>query len=235
MAARNPYHAEHPLTDFLRTLDKHTLTTAPEAGRRKYVRTIKLVGWWNSIVVVGRDTTTQAARLLEYAYRDKQQFRFSNPTGDKTLGRHSSKAKSSILIFSILLELGHGDLIHYFQHRNRTDENLPIDRRELKDYFDEITHDNRTNDNETLAERFFEKQWKYCAVKFDGADFRSLERHAIIPIHRKELITGKGGTSTLWQIEVLSDFVGNELKAVASNSEYTPDEDPEGLGSVRSS
>ena len=88
-------------------------------------------------------------------------------------------------------------------------------------------------DWEQLAVAFYREQWQFCPVKFGFADYRYFNDHSwIIPIHKKEIITDKGGTAKLWQIEVLKEFVSDTLQKVVKTSEYTPEHDPDRLGAV---
>ena len=84
-------------------------------------------------------------------------------------------------------------------------------------------------DAEEITKQFCEKQWKYRAAIFRlDADIRH-GKHAIIPIIRKKIISVKGGTADLWQIEVLEEFVEEKLQEKVPHSRY---EGEDGLGWV---
>jgi hypothetical protein len=73
---------------------------------------------------------------------------------------------------------------------------------------------------EKLAIKFNEVQWQFCPAKFELEMGRDFEKDRVIPICKKEIINTKGGTATLWQLEVLEEFVGDKLRETARNSRY---------------
>src|SRR5204862_5856837 len=106
------------------------------------------------------------------------------------------------------------------------DAALPFDALKLQTILERIGIPNAG----TVAERSDAAQWSYCPVKFDLRVGRNYSRNQIIPICRKRPINQKGGTASLWLIEVQEEFVGDLLKdAVPASRFHNPDD---GLGFV---
>lgn len=221
------------LEDYKSALEKYTIQTSPDACSQSYVRVSKLREWWKSDTNFQGTTTSQATRWLDYAYRQwPVHSHFNHMSKDKLMG-----SNPCVLIFSILLEIGWGDLIHLFRlvKHGPLDDSLPFREPYLKFCFQKMSElvYQRPRDIpvDIVSILFFQAQWKYCPAAFIG-EFEHLEPLTIIPIHRKELISDKGGTAKLYQIEVLSEFVGGTLRQAAKDFEYTPMDNPDGLGSV---
>lgn len=86
--------------------------------------------------------------------------------------------------------------------------------------------------SDTLAAAFDKEQWAYCPAIFKNDEYLDFHTNRIIPIFSKEQINTKGGTATLWQIEVLEEFVHESLRKVLETSVYDDEEDQ--MGKVRS-
>lgn len=176
------------------------------------------------------ESTSQATRVLQHVYPNRSDFSYSNlMSREKLLG-----SEPCIIIFSILLKIGCGDLIHLFSRLQKLDKSLPFsDFESLKALFSRMAGMRGAPlDPGDVAEAFFTEQWQFCPVKLGFADFHDHDINEIIPIHRMELISDKGGTAKLWQIEVLKEYVDVKLEEAVPTSEYTPDDDPENLGPV---
>lgn len=118
---------------------------------------------------------------------------------------------SSILVFSILLELGYGNLIDIF-HNVQLVSGLPIPLSSLKTELGRANDSRlRDSDAEDLAEAFNKKQWRYCPPKFGLQHVKNYFPQHIVPIIKIEAINSKGGTAKVWQIVVLEDSVEREL------------------------
>ncbi|KAL8820291.1 MAG: hypothetical protein Q9223_001457 [Gallowayella weberi] len=175
---------------------------------RSYVLVAELAQWLRSNVHPDKPTT-QVGRLVTAAYRE---------TDILPLSTDNLMAKDSccLIIFSILLLLGKGKLIHKFQRHNVLDKHLPIPLQQLQVKL-QTAH---IPDAERLAADFDEKQWRFCPAKF-GLDYgQEYNEHTILPICKKEKINEKGGTAQMWQIEVKEEFVGQKLKKAVSFSRY---------------
>ncbi|KAL8946445.1 MAG: hypothetical protein Q9222_007160 [Ikaeria aurantiellina] len=130
----------------------------------------------------------------------------------------------SPIVFSMLLLLGKGYLIDVCLRNNFLDKHLPLSLEEVRGKLRKAqAHGARIDDVDQFAAELNLQQWRFCPVKFNlhgGYDFLV---DVILPISRKEKINEKGGTATLWQIDVHEEFVGNTLRkaVVDSQVEYT--------------
>jgi hypothetical protein len=183
---------------------------------RKYILTKKLQEWFRSTVHLdpkSRDrTTTQAERLLYHIYRKHDQT-IDLPLGPANVLRGR---KCCLLVFSILLQLGHGHQIDKFQEMDLIDRRLPIDVHELG---------KKLSDDLKLAEDFDGLQWQYCPDTFDLEMNGQYHQKRVIPICRKKTIK-KGGTAEVWQIVVQAEFVGDKLKESVQDDPLASFDDP---------
>ncbi len=206
------------IVDFWAELDK--CTTEAFCGRR-YIRISKWTSWFRSKVTAGGYETTQASRLLKAAYKH-----IDTPAPPMDIEHLCDSKDGCLLIFSILLELGRGDLIDAFWRLEKLDKQLPMDLFSLKSLFKSIG----IPTSDQLAIDFDEQQWKYCAAKLDLHGGRQYPENRIMPFRRRLKINSKGGTAQLWQIEVLEEFVEPRLRKAVETSRY--DDPGDGLGPV---
>ena len=220
---------EAAIQEFMSKLAECTINTPepPIACGRSYVRISKLVDWLQSedTVLFRNYKTTRATILLGYAYH--------NWKGHLPMSREKlfDGEYRCIIVFSILLKLGWGHLIHLFRNHQLVDSKLPIyDLVHLKQTLvmmkeqSELPDDVPANPDE-IAEAFDMAQYRFKPAVFQLEEFPTYNRKWIIPIHTKEKINEKGGTATLWQIEVLAEFVDDKLKDVVESSLYNNEED----------
>jgi hypothetical protein len=205
MADHRAFDPNVPIRDFKAELDTCMMTGM--CGR-PYIRVAKLIKWLKSEASPG-SRVSQVERLLYAAYHDRIEL----PISIRQVCRSDN---CSLLVFSILLELGYGGLFDRFQRQGIVDKHLPIDLRNLKYLLEPLRLPNATE----LAGQFDRKQWAYCAVKFDLYLGQDYPKNRIIPICSKEEINTKGGTARLWQIEVQEEFVGQQLREVVSTSSF---------------
>jgi hypothetical protein len=213
------------IKDFEIELRKCTIKTPdpPLACGRSYVRVSKLITWLGSEAGLRGYHTTQATRLVEYAYTNWRGA--ARPITREKLFDGENRC---ILVFCILLKLGWGDLVHVFRRVESVDKHLPIPLSTLQGIFHQIRAEDlrRAPPNlDQLAADFDREQWQFCPAKFDLEDCPDFHRNRIIPILKKAKINDKGGTATLWQVEVLQEFVGKKLQEVVQTSLYNIDED----------
>lgn len=191
--------------------------TKKAACGRKYVLVSKLKLW---LAAPGVDNTTQARRLLEFAYGRRSPNRPRTPISSKELF-HSRYG--CVLVFCILLELGCGYLIDQFLGRGIYDDLLPIDLRPLRE---KTAAMGMGNNADALAEDFNRLQWQFCPVILEMRVGPKLGSDHILPFYKKEKINEKGGTAQLWQIEVPEEFIGpNLVQAVLRNGYPCHDDD----------
>lgn len=101
--------------------------------------------------------------------------------------------KAHVALFSILLELGQGNLIHRFYEQDFVDSKLLIDLNKLKTLYNSWG----VPDADSCAEKFNKEQWRFCPAKLRYANSRDFFPSHRIPITKKEDINKKGGTAAL--------------------------------------
>jgi hypothetical protein len=162
--------------------------------------------------------TTPAKRLLKAAYRRRHEYE-PVPISYDSLKPGGS---SCLLVFCILLLLDYGDLVHCFQREGKVDNILPIPLYTLRIILDEYRQGvgMSEEDADRLAAQFNKKQWRFCPAIFETGYPRNFGKDRVLPFCVKEIINFKGGTASLWQVEVLEEFVGPQLRKKVPNSRY---------------
>lgn len=186
---------------------------------KTYIRTTPLVEW---MLGKGKSNASHLEILLDRVYSRDMMV----PIEASAI---STGAHSSLLVFSILLELGYGHLIHLFHRYDLTDRRLPYQTAELRAVLDRV----EVSGESGLAERFTEKQWAYQPLQLQYRVSLDCPPEMVVPIHQRQQINAKGGTATLWEIVVLEDFVNDELREVAANARYNDSSDNLGFVSAR--
>lgn len=180
---------------------------------KKFILTSRLKEWF---LERGADSSPAPInRLLHYAYRARLKQSPDIPISAERI------AIDSLLIFSILLEIDHGDLIDRFQEHSKVDSKLPFNKAELELWL----HENKipsssSEEQESLARRFYDIQWKYSLKPFQLGDGKAHPPQCILPICQRKEINKKGATAHLWEIEVPEEFVGETLRGRVENSRY---------------
>jgi hypothetical protein len=177
-----------------------SLTGRSDSGQQ-YIRCFSLTEWLLS------NQTPQATYLdllVESAYSDV----FIVPVDPWQI---SYRKKPSLLVFSLLLELGRGDLIQHFLRKDLTDNKLPFSKVSLE----QASPSGSANDVNFMAQ-VYEKQWAYCPLKFQLDMGLDLPASTIIPIQQKRRVNSKGGSSIIWDITVPEEFVGETLRQAAT-------------------
>ncbi|KAH9218138.1 hypothetical protein DL95DRAFT_521669 [Leptodontidium sp. 2 PMI_412] len=170
---------------------------------QEYVLVDSLTQWLESRVQP-QSSTTQASRLLEAVYRSPDP---GDPITPEQLG-------DCLIVFSILLTLGKGYLIHFFRRYQIHDRHLPIPPLTLRDKISTLGLPAE------FESAFIETQWRFCPVKFDLGMDNFCPPDSIIPICRKKRINKKGGTSEVWDVDVYEEFVAPNLRSKLLNSRY---------------
>ena len=191
---------ESTFRDFKEALGDATVTAL--CGRR-YVRVSRLIEWMESDAEPSRMEI-----LLDYAYPNRRTPQ--PPLGAEDICKGQD---SCVLVFAILLELKHGELIDVFEKRGLRDNRLPISLAELKEKAPSI------------AEDFNREQWAFCPANFDYSySSQYYHRDRMIPICNKRQINDKGGTAQLWEIVVQEEFVKPRLRERVPKSRFFDDE-----------
>jgi hypothetical protein len=191
--------------DFEQSLERFTVTPTHEGGR-PFVLVYSLVNWWRSLWYGHR--VTQAERLHHAVY-GKSEGTF-DPISSSQL------SKGCLRVFSILLHLDRGGLVHRFQRSGIEDSRLPMSNlEELHTIIKAMGL--RDADAKNLAQQFHEKQWEFCPIDLDIDMSRHFDKEYIMPICQKQKINDNGGSATgIYLIEVQAEFVSADLKKSAS-------------------
>ena len=127
-----------------------------------------------------------------------------------------------MLVFSILLVLGSGELVDRFQKRGIVDSHVPMPLERLHSRIKEMGLSD--TDAKKLADSFYEKQYLFSPVVFFRNMDKYYDKELIIPICRKQKINEKAGSATgIYLVEVQDQFVHDNLKAVAVSYEDPKD------------
>lgn len=165
-------------------------------------------------------TRTNVDILLSAAYskRDFPDLRRHQVTGGES---------RCLLVFCILIELNQAELIHDFYIHDVVDRRLPMPLHDLEVSIStmarhrEIPASNRWI--KELAYNFDQKQWKYRPVKFVYEDDRIWNEKYVFPFMGKQLITEKGGTSSVYEVTVPSCLVDERLQERIGKTEVKVD------------
>ena len=179
---------------------------------RTYVLTDTLTAWMMKLEIP--ELMTNAARLLRAVYANDHRQMFQEMTSH----RISNGDNCCLLVFSMLLELGYGDLIDIFQKVGIVDKSLASSdyhygqlRHEFKRYH--IPNIGKIIDDVEKNKWSFcpAPIWPYAQKIFDGGRW-------VLPFCKRERINEKGGTADLWQVLVQEEFVPPNLRATISGS-----------------
>ena len=180
--------AESEVQAFLQWMHQAQCTenrdTTPEGSPRRFVPYSKLVAYL--------DPRTRLQRLLDTLFL--RQDPVERPDAQ-------SIARYYLRTFSILLCIGRGQFITYFQeHESLKDQKLPFLARPTNfpasttaDFFD----------------AFKQKQWEFCVESLKNDMHVYLEKDRILPIIESEKIA-LGGSAVIYKITVLKEY--NELE-----------------------
>ncbi|KAI8624162.1 hypothetical protein F5Y19DRAFT_337123 [Xylariaceae sp. FL1651] len=154
------------------------------------------------------------SRLLNAAYR---RFHYKQPQ------QKSDQILDSLPIFYTLLDLDYGHKIHKFIEEQIT--KLPVALQKLKELFPKRKY-------EDLAERFYNQQWQWCAMKFEWGMSRRVHYHEqIVPITaRTKIEPARDGLpkidrkASLWVVEVPKNFVDEKLAQKLEQKLDLPDD-----------
>ena len=192
------------LAEFDRKLEEYTATAI--CGK-SYVRVQKLQTWLqNPGPKSGASRPSNATHLLHAAYRHHNKPNLPIQPDDLTV-----RDECCLLIFSILLTIGCGDMINIFNHEDKFDSHLPLQWSPVQSLFG--------RNREGQAAQFFKEQWRFCPARFDLHRTKNYLNNRVIPICRKHLIK-EGGTAQLWHIDVYEEFVTPKLREVAKGSRF---------------
>jgi hypothetical protein len=198
-----PARASNPLIEFKQKLEEWKVKAVCD---KEYIRVKELLKW----MVTGSPKKVDV--LLWSCKSPGENFSYDS----KRILQDDTRC---LLIFSILLELGEGNLIHALLKHDYTDRKLPLDLAQLE-------RNSTFKQNPGLSKRFNDTQWKYCPVRFELTGERDLTQDHIVPIFCKQRIN-EGGTAVIYEILVQEEFVNEALRAAVPysrgvDSQYGP-------------
>lgn len=133
----------------------------------------------------------------------------------------SSSTGCQLLVFSILLLLKQGHLIHKFNSKGINDDSLPVTDSDL---LAKIFSNHQLGDASQLALDFQRLQWQFCPPKFDLGMDMEFGENFILPVHERHTITEKGATACVSSIVVPEEFVSEALRREGDHSKFLHDE-----------
>jgi len=191
------------MEEFLEKLKE--LTLAAVCGRR-FILIKSLIKWF-------REHPDKVANLANKAYANTSHLGL--PIQPKSI-LHSD---CLLLVFSLLLELGYGKLIHSFKRRIDDGESFSsIDNKRANEILVEAVRQSElaATDQEGLATLFERRKWRYRPALLEYDHQRDWDHEVILPLLTMESINTKGGTASLWFIDVPVEFVNDMLNAVVA-------------------
>jgi hypothetical protein len=121
---------------------------------------------------------------------------------------------NSDLLLCILLQLDKG---HHFPDLRKlgiSNQSLPISKQDLHTLA-KVLEENETS----FAVDFFEAQWLFCSVVFELEGCYEVYTETPIPIYSQNLIA-EGRTAKVYEVAIPEEFVGPNLRSVASAARY---------------
>jgi hypothetical protein len=199
------------MEQFRDKLEECRVTPKCEDGR-PYIRTKPLLEWMRATEGPngGVHRLTNTERLLRALYQGKPSWPI---TKEKICGSGDDRCA---LVFSILLEIGHGELIDKAQKKDIVDHKIPISLSELKEQFREIDPTHGVN----IAQQFNQAQWKFRPVTLRWEMDKEYQGEHILPFVRKQEI-GKGGQARVFSVMVQEDYVDSALRGRLCMDENT--------------
>ena len=193
--------------DFKTKLTECTITAV--CGR-SFVLVERLTRWLLGVLDSGESPLSRLIKAIDFNCNAASSSLFSIPTSYSSL-----YSTNDLLILCILLDIGHGEFWYKFRELN-SNKTLPLDLRWLRSMMNEL----RIESHEDIAAEFDKAQWKYCPATVELNMRGKYLPKCIMPYTRKERINFKGGTASLWQVEIPEEFVGPELRMAARWSKY---------------
>lgn len=182
---------------------------------RFYVDTNSLVAWMNESET--DNNLSNAGRLLIEVYPR------NSPRG-RTLVSPSTKDISSVedralLVFGILLELGHGDLIDLFQRSKIIDKDLSTSQV----YRNQLQYELASNgvpDPIGIIDKFERAKWSFCPAIIRNGKSERFINGTILPYSKRDRVNEKGGTAEVWQVLLQEDVMKQDLKEAIKGSRF---------------
>ena len=187
--------------------------TSTSIDKRRFYRTSQLCGWLQFRDGSGK---SRVQTLLEEIYC------VSAPVAVPIDGPALCDSESpSLLAFSMLFELGCGDLIHKFYRSGLTDRQLPFASDRLRKEMD----DAQLHDRDRIISRILELQWAYNPVVFEVGMELSLRPEQVVTVVMRERINDKSSSSRTWKVLVPEDCLGHRLRESSGGSRVKHESD----------
>ncbi|KAF2726702.1 hypothetical protein EJ04DRAFT_173330 [Polyplosphaeria fusca] len=205
VSAYSTHNPPAPMNEqFQKTLDNCRVTPRCDGGK-EYIRTKPLIQWMGA--TQPGQSASNAEILLYMVY---------GPTilpisAIRVCGKGDDPCA---VVFSILLEIGLGHIIHKVAQEDIVDQSIPMSLADLKEHFQNIDK----SEGVAYAKRFNEAQWKYRPLTFRWDVYKECPEQRIIPICRKQEI-GRGGQARVYQIAVQADYVAERLQQNLPNDD----------------
>ena len=181
---------------------------------RYYIKTDKLQKWMVSIAP--GSNATNLKRLLDEVWRSQaRRISIFRPSATAI----STGEERTIIVFSILLAIGHGYLVDVFRQANIIDNILTYVSEEHN--YQPLAGELRrhgVSEVDTIINHFKKKKWSFCPVilKRDlHGDYRGCGW--VLPYCKRELIH-EGGTAEVFQVLVHEDYLSSDLKEILKAS-----------------
>jgi hypothetical protein len=175
--------------------------------RSGFIDTSKLTEWMLSSE--DGHKTTNVGRLLQEV-NEKSVHRAHDGFRDTASESILYGDDRCLLVFSVLLQIGHGDLVDLFQIVRINDHVLSYADRFYNDLRSEFGRQN-IQQGDRIIEQFERAKWSYCPALiklYKSSQFP--EGQWILPFAKMEKITEKGGTAGVWQVLIQKDCIVSE-------------------------
>ncbi|KAE9961977.1 hypothetical protein BLS_001043 [Venturia inaequalis] len=196
-----------PEIDTHNEFKKHLATKWKQKAfcNRTYILTNELKEWMKE----KRGSATNCAKLLHAEYFDHDRT-IHHPIQASDV---CSEDECCCLVFSILIEIGHGKLLDIFHAAKILDSNLHSADYYYNDLRELLSGANIfQTDIDNIIDDFDYSKRAYCPVELKPRSGRFHHGKWILPICRKRRINNKGGTAALSQILVKSEVLSEDLK-----------------------
>lgn len=208
------------LNDFRAQIDALTLQAV--CGR-PYIRVAKLREWLQS---KHPETNQSQLQRLLYACIGSAQPQHLRPY----IIPEQLKSTKSIVLLGTLCTIGRFQYLERLYQSPFFRKQLPADNASL---IKELKAAGVPKvEVESFAREFYVAQWRFCPVVFCLRDDSQYRRDHVLPIVRRKIINSKSDTAELVQIEILEEFVDENLRKKVPHSRYDHGDDSLGAVSI---
>lgn len=183
---------------------------------RRFVNHYKLLAW------MAKTDTNETGKNVGRLLRELHQLRTNKPLFYDSSIKIATSENPALLVFGILLELGHGNLIHAFRNANIIDKHLESAPLYYEDLEHELEKDHlAAAEIEGIIRDFDVKRWSFNPVTINYDMSRSLRGGQwVLPFLKKESINDKGGTAEVYQVLIQEDYINAALRDAIKKSRF---------------